>query len=847
MRHLRARRHYAAFPRAGQVGWPCVALLGCRCRRGDVWRGEDERIASGGFPVCAASAADSAHADFALDKQRSGHRGDESARVRDDAVPRREVECSRRVERLLPLCVRGWLGVPVRHGPSRPRGGLFAGARHSALRLYGRDCERRRSAGDSESDNLLRLRVHRPQLVYLLVDERRGRASWTNAVVGRVLHENVAGAETIDASIELFRNGDVGITTNGVTELIPRVLPFPHDGFGQDEEWIAANFTNATEILAVGYPQWVDAQVGENLTNGLYKFTVTIPEVPPETVRLVVGDYSVAVTNAGDYVFLLEKGIDYPYGTFPFLASVTYSAVDDVPQTRGGMRSSEDEGAMHRWTVDGGYGINPQTDSALGLVWWMPVFFGSPDVPHLGPDDGPLTFTANFSDCRVEPAASYSWTASDGLTVASPSAKATQISADTMPSWAQATVSVTATVGDHTLRSDLYGFSYGVNDTPQVRLSLNVPNAILLNSNLVDAAKVASAGWTFSSDVPTSGVVTVSCLSGGDRVECQGLLGTWEISDVDNFSVEAHIQGVLASAAVGDVALQAVFTSGDMLKSETRLLTVVRTKDVVIPAAPSNGLVVLKNTPVSMSLECEPTGAGTYLTTTWQTRRLKSDGTHEQWCPIVSNQAGVAAGFIPTQGGIYQVRALASVAAGGTDERFYVWDADESPVVGLKKRGDIKSFGVCDEQWQIDLRNQALSYVGQAQYTKRGSVSAQYGFSELGSYDWKCNIFVAHMGIRAGLTIPHNSHWFSVYAPVANDWANGTGIEGWEFLGRDICVQPGYVVGHPATTGSGHCGIVDFDGCAIGAGVFTVNRQYKKWLDGTSGFHAYRSPTNNGE
>ncbi len=82
---------------------------------------EDERIASGVFPVCAASAADSAHADFALDKRRSGHRGDESARVRDDAVPSREVERSRRVERLLPLCVRRWLGVPVRHGPSRPR------------------------------------------------------------------------------------------------------------------------------------------------------------------------------------------------------------------------------------------------------------------------------------------------------------------------------------------------------------------------------------------------------------------------------------------------------------------------------------------------------------------------------------------------------------------------------------------------------------------------------------------------------------------------------------------------------------------------------------------------------
>ena len=97
---------------------------------------------------------------------------------------------------------------------------------------------------------------------------------------------------------------------------LPRELPFPHAGFGQDAEWVTANFTNATEILAVGYPQWVDAQVGEGLTNGLYKFTATIPGDPPETVQLVVGDLSVAVTNAGEYVFLLEKGIG-PCGERP--------------------------------------------------------------------------------------------------------------------------------------------------------------------------------------------------------------------------------------------------------------------------------------------------------------------------------------------------------------------------------------------------------------------------------------------------------------------------------------------------------------------------------------------------
>ena len=49
----------------------------------------------------------------------------------------------------------------------------------------------------------------------------------------------------------------------------------------------------------------------------------------------------------------------------------------------------------------------------------------------------------------------------------------------------------------------------------------------------------------------------------------------------------------------------------------------------------------------------------------------------------------------------------------------------------------------------------------------------------------------------------------------------------------------GYVVGHPASPGSGHVGIVDFDGEAIAAGRLNVNRQYGEWLDGTSGYRRY--------
>ena len=129
------------------------------------------------------------------------------------------------------------------------------------------------------------------------------RFVWTDAAINRDTNNLVS------AALELFRDGDILVTTNGVATHLPRELPFSHDGFGQDDEWVAANFTNATEMLAVGYPQWVGAQVGEGLTNGLYKFTATIPDDPPETVQLVVGDLSVAVTNAGEYVPLAKVNV----------------------------------------------------------------------------------------------------------------------------------------------------------------------------------------------------------------------------------------------------------------------------------------------------------------------------------------------------------------------------------------------------------------------------------------------------------------------------------------------------------------------------------------------------------
>ena len=128
------------------------------------------------------------------------------------------------------------------------------------------------------------------------------RFVWTDAAINRDTNNLVS------AALELFRNGDVSVTTNGIAAHLPRILPFPHNGFGQDDEWVTENFTNATEILAQGYTNWV-ASAAASETNGFFSFSVMFPKKPPEVLLLEVGDFSVAVTNAGDYVFLLENGV----------------------------------------------------------------------------------------------------------------------------------------------------------------------------------------------------------------------------------------------------------------------------------------------------------------------------------------------------------------------------------------------------------------------------------------------------------------------------------------------------------------------------------------------------------
>ena len=104
------------------------------------------------------------------------------------------------------------------------------------------------------------------------------------------------------------------------------------------------------------------------MTNGLYKLTVTLAEDPPETTFLTVGDFTIAATNAGEYVFLVEKGPAYDLTVFPPSSNVTVSAVDDIAAPERGGSAGADPGLRHAalrsgaggnydngaWTPDGG-------------------------------------------------------------------------------------------------------------------------------------------------------------------------------------------------------------------------------------------------------------------------------------------------------------------------------------------------------------------------------------------------------------------------------------------------------------------------------------------------------------
>ena len=660
--------------------------------------------------------------------------------------------------------------------------------------------------------------------------------SWYNGLVNRETNS------VINGRIELRRSGDILVATNGVEQLIPRQLPFEHNGFGQDSEWVAANFTNATEILSVGYSQWVDDQVGVDLTNGLYKLIVTVPEVPPETTQLKVGDNSVVVTNAGEYVFLLEKGVEYQFTTWPFMETAVYSWTDDLENNSYSeieeLNANDGAGV---WTEDGGVEACCPTKYNPGFIVWLPRLRGSPDILHLKDGDFPKAFSAMFSDCRIDESAIHcEWiTADDRISIASPNSKETLVYVDEMPRREEFDLSVRVRIANRMLYSTLSGATYGTNENPMVTCAISAPSALILKSKQMAGSKPGSVVVSMISDVETNGTLRVSLCQGADKVSVSpSLPKEISIDDIKLYTCKFDIDGLSESSLNGDVRLKCEFidASSSSIAAETAL-TVLNPSSLVIRGAPDTGMCVVKGTPIGAFFNVLPSDAVVSLKVEWYTARRRNNGSYDEWQLLYN--AGRDTSIPTPSAGVFALKARL-VYGTQSNETAYVHMESEGycdkikEKIGPNKKGSMNHFGVARSDRLLRLRNTALEYLGKDQYGKDMFLGGKNGYTSIKEGSWKCNRFVADVAIEVGFSVPHNKTWTygNVYPPVANDWATGNNLPGWIHLGGTY-PEPGFIAGRYKSPGPGHCGVVDYDGWTISARPYGVGRYARQMLDGT--------------
>ena len=662
---------------------------------------------------------------------------------------------------------------------------------------------------------------------------------WENVFVDRMR------ANPMNARIELFRNGDILVATNGVERIIPRELSFEHDGFGQDNEWVRANFTNANEILSIGYAQWVNDQVGVDLTNGLYKLTVTVPEKPLEITELNVGDYFVAITNTGEYVFLLEKGVEYHFGTNPFCESIEYTFADDLQRTSE--HSSQFTNARNSklqqgtWTLAGGVDVSYPSIDSYGTILWFPFLQGWPNIEHLGSEAFPKTFEAMLLDYRGSGAnIFYEWNSGDdNIKIETQNAESTLVSVDKMPRWSELFLSVTAKIAGREITSVLNG-SYGINRYPGVYCSILMQKELILREKWMDGSKSAIATFAMEADIATNGYLRVSLEQGADKVATDlALPREFYVFIGDTFQQEISIDGIKASESEGDIVLKCEFvdSEGNVGSSCTKPITVVDPLEVVVPSAPSSGVCVLKNSSVNVSLKTLPEFYS-LVNVEWYTAQRRYDKEYDSWVKKLDGSLNSA--LCMDTPGIFAVKARL-ICGVQSNETVYVHKEDEPYCAAIKEdlgpciAGEGNHIGVARSAGLLRLRNTALGHLGLAEYGKDMFLESKNGFSKVDEGKWKCNRFVADIAIEAGFQIQHNesSHWFGgAYPPIANDWAKGWRIGEWIRL-NTVYPEPGFLAARHNPKGPGHCGIVDYDGWVISARPDGVGRNAEKMLDGT--------------
>ena len=587
------------------------------------------------------------------------------------------------------------------------------------------------------------------------------------------------------------------------------------NAYGQSDLWIAATFTNAAEVIDMGYTNYIQSVLSG--TNGFfhYTLTVTVEALDSEGRALIrVGDQYVVVNGLGEYDFLLDIGPEYPIGITPH-GGATFAASDDRAEITA---PTNDTKGMIAVRADG-VSVNPswQHYSAIG-------------ESH--------SFTASIDGAAPSVDGEWQWSCEDsGVQILSPTSRTTDIAwnwqaGGNHDTWETAEVSVRCNIG-HWAATNTITLHCGSHQRPQVSFGINVPRAFF-------ATNGADVVVSFHSDIPTNGTISVADTSLASVLE-EGPPWNWTFENTRDLCVTNRIRGSGPSIMADDIIFETTLTlQGASPEVQTSTTTAVVLNEIKVSSAPNTGLVVLAGSSVPMMVTCLPSGADlSEAETDWFLGRKRSDNSHDNWQKVATNETGVAYLCPFPTGGVYRIRADVSLAGGKCNARFWRFSFD--PILDLPNVVGYGYVGVATTEAQIRLRQTALAYLGDTRFAYAKSLPSYYGFSGIPFNKNKCNAFVAYCICETGLTIPRRRSLFgSIYPPTANHWAYGVNLGDWAHLATNGRLEPGLVIGFPDPADQGHCGIVDFDGLVIAAGKKEVNRRFADFLDGSSGLNRWQ-------
>jgi hypothetical protein len=218
----------------------------------------------------------------------------------------------------------------------------------------------------------------------------------------------------------------------------------------------------------------------------------------------------------------------------------------------------------------------------------------------------------------------------------------------------------------------------------------------------------------------------------------------------------------------------------------------------------------------------------------WQYRKLRGDGTLGEW-EFVDHGWEPNIEVTEPGAGIFQIRFGILTDGGPVYFNYKRWrddphGKDSGGHMNPKlKQGEPDYVGIAASEQQWLLAKTARIKLGATAYAERLAVVATPSYTAPPGKP-KCNIFVYHMALAAGASVPLDP---GGVPPRAYEWWDSSfALAGWTHYSSGNTAEPGTVVSRPSSNiwilqdaiARGHVGILDYDGAWINAGPGNVNR-----------------------